>query len=406
MNTISTDIAPAQELSFYPDLECKRSTVLATLARAGTPVFLCDPEIVRARFRALSDSLQACWPRHVIGYSFKTNYQLAGSGVLLQAGAWAEVVSGREYRLARKLGYPGHAIIFNGPYKTDADLHTALSEGALVNLNDQTELDRVVARGGDSDAPVEIGLRVASTLPRLGHSRFGFSLENGEALAALDTIRRHPWLRLVALHTNLYGDTDDPGIYHQAAGRIGEFASRHLGSARDGLRYIDLGGGYPAHTPKPKSREQWNPQEIDAYVRAITDALGQHFPAERPRPTLILEPGRYLSADGIVLVTRVVHVRQRDGRQEINCNGSISMVPLTHYAPQVIRAWSNDLQPRSGPGTPTVIFGSTCRENDILYDGPFVETRPGDYLVHYAVGAYNANLGPDFIFEMPGMELI
>ncbi|MEZ5540431.1 MAG: hypothetical protein R3F42_00085 [Pseudomonadota bacterium] len=406
MNTVSAEQLPHSDLQYYPDLARKRAAVQAVLARTGTPVFLCDSDIVADRYRAMDASLTGNWPAHVIGFSFKTNYQLAGTGILQRAGAWAEVVSGREYRLARALGYPGHSIIFNGPYKTDADLRTAFAEGALVNLNDHDELDRVVAMGTAFAAPVAVGLRVASTLPRLGHSRFGFSLENGEALAAVEKLRRAPGLQLVALHTNLYGDTDDPGIYSVAAGRLGEFAQRHLDAGGTALRYIDLGGGYPAHTPKPKSREQWEPQEIGAYVQAITAALGQHFPAAQPRPALILEPGRYLSADGIVLVTRVVHVKRRNDRQEINCNGSISMVPLTHYSPQVIRAWTEDLQQRRGPAAPTVIFGATCRENDILYDGPFVEVRPGDFLVHYAVGAYNANLGPDFIYEAPGLELI
>jgi diaminopimelate decarboxylase len=406
VNTNPSEVFPLLELDHYPDLALKRSAVQEILARTGTPVFLGDREILIARYRALDACLGESWPRHVIGYSFKTNYQVARSGILQQAGAWAEVVSGREYRLARELGYPGRSIIFNGPCKSDTDLRTAVDEGALVNINDHDELDRLAALTGATRASVEIGLRLASTLPKLGHSRFGFSLENDEAVTALDKLRRNPGLRLAALHTHLYGDTDDPDIYRQAAHRLGEFARHHLGALPRGLRYIDLGGGFPAHTPKPKSRESWNPQEIGVYIRAITDTLRPFFPDDRQQPTLLVEPGRYLTADGIILVTRVIHVVQRDGRQVVNCDGSISMVPLTHYCPQVIRAWTSDIRQRARYETPTIIYGSTCRENDILYEGPFAETCPGDYLVHYATGAYNANLSPDFIFEAPGMELI
>ena len=135
-------------------------------------------------------------------------------------------------------------------------------------------------------------------------------------------------------------------------------------------------------------------------------SLRHYFPDRLRHPTLIVEPGRYLTCDGIILVTRVIHVKQHDGRQVINCDGSISMVPLTHYIPQIIRAYTDDIQQRTGHEIPTIIYGSTCRENDILYEGPFAEARPGDYLVHYAAGAYNANLSPNFIFETPGMELI
>lgn len=378
----------------------------SVLKRTSTPIFLCDRNILAARYHALDECLGKNWSRHIIGYSFKTNYQVARSGVLRDAGAWAEVVSGREYRLAHDLGYPGQSIIFNGPYKSDDDLRTALNESAIVNINDHDELDRLASLTGHLRKPVEIGLRVSCTLPKLGHSRFGFSLENGEALHALEKIRNNPVLSLVGLHTHLYGDTDNPDIYRQAAKRVGQFASHQTGDLPDRLKYIDLGGGFPAHTPKPKSREHWNPQEISVYIRAITESLQQFFPPERVQPTLIVEPGRYLVCDGIILVTSIIHAKLRDGKQLINSNGSISMVPLTHYIPQIIRAYTDDIQPRTGPEIPTIIFGSTCRENDILYEGPFAEARPGDYLVHYAAGAYNANLSPDFIFETPNMELI
>ena len=33
--------------------------------------------------------------------------------------------------------------------------------------------------------------------------------------------------------------------------------------------------------------------------------------------------------------------------------------------------------------------------------GPLPPIEVGDYLVHYAAGAYNWNLSPDFIFETP-----
>jgi diaminopimelate decarboxylase len=406
VNINPTNIPARPDLQYYPDLDRKQAVVQAVLARTGTPKFICDQDILITRYRALDECLYENWSRHIIGYSFKTNYQVARSGILRQAGAWAEVVSGREYRLARDLGYPGRSIIFNGPYKSDTDLRTAIDEGAIVNINDHDELDRLTGVTSPASAPVEIGLRLSCTLPKLGHSRFGFSLENGEALDALEKIRRNPGLRVVGLHTHLYGDTDEPDIYRQAAQQVGQFASQQPGDFSASLKYIDLGGGFPAHTPKPKSREHWNPQEIEAYIRAITSSLRQFFSQEQVQPTLIVEPGRYLTCDGIILVTRIIHVKQRDGRQTINCDGSISMVPLTHYIPQIIRAYTADIQQRTGHETPTIIYGSTCRENDILYQGPFAETTPGDYLVHYAAGAYNSNLSPNFIFEAPGMELI
>ena len=379
--------------------------MLAALARTGTPVFLGERKNLRDRYQTLTQCLTANWGPYVVGYSFKTNYLVAESGIFQDCGAWAEVVSGREYRLARQLQYAGPSIIFNGPHKTDGELQTAINDGALINLNDHDELRRIIHIASGASTPIDVGLRLSSALPRLGHSRFGFSLDNGEAAAAVNSIRDAAGLNLVALHTHLYGDTDDASLYHAAASRLGEFAKQSVPDYRRSLRYVDLGGGYPANGPKPKSRQSWNPQPIDVYIRTIADALRPFFASANQLPTLVVEPGRYLTCDGIILVTRVVHVKQRDGKQFVNCDGSISMVPLTHYCPQIIRAYTPELTDRSGGESPTTIFGSTCRENDILYDGLFPAAYAGDYLVHFAAGAYNSSLSPNFIFASPPLEL-
>jgi diaminopimelate decarboxylase len=139
------------------------------------------------------------------------------------------------------------------------------------------------------------------------------------------------------------------------------------------------------------------------YIRQITGSLREYFRHENRQPKLIVEPGRYLTCDGILFVTRVIHVKARDGKQIVNCNGSISMMPLTHYCPQCICLYTRDLVQRVGGERPTVIHGATCREDDLLYEGLFPIAETGDYLVHVAAGAYNSSLSPDFIFESPGM---
>ena len=396
----------ASLLKHYPDVDANRPAIHDCLQRAGTPLFICESAILQDRYRCLADSLANHWGPSVIGYSFKTNYLVAQSMILQELGACAEVVSAREYAMARSLGFAGNSIIFNGPHKPDESLKAAISDGAMIFVNDQDELDRLIALASVTEGPVDIGMRTGMTLPKLGHSRFGFSLENGEALSGIDAIRRTSNVRLVGLHTHLYGDTDDPTIYGVAATRIAEFAVQNVPDHERNLRFLDLGGGYPAHGPKPKSRSEWDPQPIDIYIQSITDGLKVVFDDPLQRPSLVVEPGRYLTCDGIVLVTRVGHVKERDGVQIVNCDGSISMMPLTHYCPQIIRPFSPELVAREGTGVDSIIHGSTCRENDRMYEGAFPPVQRGDYLIHFAAGAYNSNLSPDFIFAAPGMEVI
>lgn len=390
---------PAPTFEHYPDLADSRCAVTELLGRHPPPLFVGERRILEDRYRRLDRVMASTWPSHVIGFSFKTSYPVARSGFLRDLGCWAEVVSGREYEMARELGYPGERIIFNGPYKTDGELERALGEGALVNLNDLEELRRVRTLAASADRPWSIGLRVASN--RLGlrrPTRFGLSLDDGEAERAMDELAGDDRVELAGLHMHLLGDTDDVEIYRRACRTLGAFC-RDQGL--DALRYVDLGGGFPAHGPQPRSRTTWDPRPIEEYVRGITAELAPVFAGER-RPTLVLEPGRYLACDAVVLVTQVIRAVRKGDRQELVANGAITMLPLIHYCPQLVRAFSPDFEgPHTGEEIPTMVYGSSCREDDVLFEGVLPAVSVGDHLVHYAAGAYNQNLSPGFIFATP-----
>ena len=389
------------ERGLYPDIEERRDSIGNLIREAGTPVAVCDKSILTARFETLQGCLTKSWPSTQIAYSFKTNYEVAKSGIFKELGAFAEVVSGREYALARELGYPGSEIIFNGPYKDDESLRSAIDERAVINVNDQQELRRIIEIANLRRELVPVGIRVSSTLEGFGHSRFGFSMENGEAKKAVDAIKHAEFVSIVGLHSHVYGDTDDEKIYAIAATRAAEFARKHVGNIGERLRFFNMGGGFPANTPQPYSRKTWHPKDIGIYVSMIAESLRRNYGASETSPTLILEPGRYLVNDAIILVTSVVHAQDRDGKQIVNTNGSISMVPLTHYRPQVIQAYNSDLERRTDGCRATIVYGATCRENDVLYSGDFPRVGPGDILIHFGVGAYNSSLSPAFIFDQP-----
>jgi diaminopimelate decarboxylase len=396
----------ADPTTHFVDLAAHREEILDVLANTGTPLYLCDPEIIAARYRELDASLAAHWTGHIIGYSFKTNYEIARAPVLRTLGAWAEVVSTREMDLALAAGYPTQEIIFNGPWKSDDGLARALAGGALVNVNDSTELERIIALSRGARSPIGVGMRLSTDLGPHGRSRFGFSLQGGDASRAADRIARNAGLELIALHTHVYGDTDDPAIYASAARELAEFGWQRGTTGRGLLRFLDVGGGFPAHSPKPKSRARWRPEAVARYVESIVAGLGARFGGRRDQPRLVVEPGRYLSDDSTIMVSTVVHTAESGGMRTVNTDASISMLPLTHYRPQTLLGYSPTLARRTEDAARTIIYGATCRENDVLYDGPFPAMRIGDRLVHYGVGAYNANLSPSFIFETPPTKLL
>jgi diaminopimelate decarboxylase len=397
-----SSFSPLRDFQPFPDLQSSRERFFEIVGGRPTPFFLVDGGILTDRAVAMWDRLRSRWGPSAIAYSFKTNYQVAELGLLRELGIRAEVVSGREYAMARRFGYAGSEIVFNGPYKTDADLERALRDGCLLHVHGGAELERLTRIATALGGTYDVGIRVAASLPYFGHSRFGFSLDTDEAAAAVRRIDECAALELTGLHFHGLGDTTDPHCHQLAARKLAAFAQESIPDYATRLRTLDLGGGFPSHGLKPRNRESYDPLPIEEYIDPIVAELERAFPDEA-RPTLILEPGRYLVNDAVMLVAEVIDVPELtpDDRRTVLSNASITMVPLTHYCPQIIRAYTPELEPRGGEPVETTLYGASCREDDVLHEGPLAPARVGDLLVYYAVGAYNANLGPDFIFEVP-----
>jgi len=82
------------------------------------------------------------------------------------------------------------------------------------------------------------------------------------------------------------------------------------------------------------------------------------------------------------------------------------MVPFTRHRAPILRVYRPDLTPRDGPLVASCIYGASCREDDVLYQGAFGRVATGDLLVHFGVGAYNSSLNPPFIFPCPILRFI
>lgn len=396
------------DLSHFPDPGPSRDLILAIVDRSESalPVFLADRRVLADRYAAMARALDTHWPAAwTIAYSFKTNYQVAESGALRPLGAIAEVVSGEEYRLARSLGHEGPEIVFNGPYKTDSDLRAAIADGARINVNDPDELRAVEEIAAATGRRCPIGLRVSVPLSAFPPSRFGFAIAHGEAQAAVRRVWDSAHLQLAGLHLHLRGDIDEPAWYSEACTALAGFLMSWPAERLAALDYLDMGSGFPSNMSKLDTRKSWNPRPIDAYIAAIAQGLRPCFDG-KAAPRLILEPGRYLVNDAILFVSRIVSVRDRAGIQQIVCNGATTMVSFTRHRAPILRVYDPELTPRGGATMPSCIYGASCREDDVLYQGELPRVTTGDLLVHFGVGAYNSSLNPRFIFACPPLRFI
>ena len=106
------------------------------LAQITPPCYLCDLARAREKYHQLLSAFRQAFQDVILGYSYKTNYVPLLCQTLHREGAFAEVVSGLEYQLARALGVPHDRIVFNGTGRSDDELAVALEGGAILNLDE------------------------------------------------------------------------------------------------------------------------------------------------------------------------------------------------------------------------------------------------------------------------------
>ena len=386
--------------------ELEQTRIEALLKEFGSPLFVVYEEILRKRYRELKSALDRYHKNSMIAYSFKTNPLSKICNLFKEEGARAEVVSGSEYTIARRLGFEGKNIVFNGPHKTGADLNLAVSEGATINIDSKEEFLRVVsAVGSGISAPFPIGIRLSSTTisndVRSSHKRralferFGFNLENGDAAAFCSFVKNSQTpIHIAGYHMHIATDITDPDIYRHATEMVMSFASEMEQKHRIVPKYIDLGGGFADSSAVLSEKSNTGVSSSD-FIRAISDAL-RHTTFSN-QPTLILEPGRFLVSRSTDLITRVISVKKLGEWQLVTIDASESILPFAgptnHYEISAIK--------EGYPTIDTIIGGASCMARDVLGRFQLPGLNEGDILVVKNCGAYVLARSSQFIFPRP-----
>lgn len=381
------------------------------LREHGSPVFIYSERRLRENVRRLRRAFLSRYPAVQLGWSYKTNYLGAVCAVMHQEGSLAEVVSEFEYQKARAAGVPGREILFNGPWKPRRVLEQALPEGARIHIDNLDELYLVesVAREQGITADVAIRLNFDTGYTETW-SRFGFNVENGQAMEAARRIGTSPHLRLKGLHSHIGTFVTDVRAYAAQARIMAEFMEAAEYQTGCVIESLDLGGGFASRNSLQGSYlppDQVVPS-FEQYAEAITQSLLEatrgREAAGKPRPTLILETGRALVDDAGYLVTTVVaNKRMASGRRGVVLDAGVNLLFTSFW-------YHHEVRPtRQLGGFPedTTLFGPLCMAIDVMRHSIMLPPMDvGEPLVFTPVGAYNNTQWMQFIGYRPAIVMV
>lgn len=408
-------------------LEIDGIPVASLVEQFGSPLFVFSERGLREKARCMREAFRSRYENTLFAWSYKTNYLNAVCQVFHQEGWMAEVVSDFEYHKARKLGIVGKDIVFNGPYKPRKILELAISEGALIQIDNWDELSLIEELTKHIKQPLNLGIRVCLDAGiRPIWSKFGFSLENGEAGRAAERIVGNPNLWLHTFHTHIGTYILDPNAYRVAVTKLVALREQIHVEHNHLVPCLNLGGGFPSQSllyGMEGPAERVIPP-IEAYAEAITDVLN-HLPAKK-RPQLRFESGRYLVDEAGYLLASVVAVKgmrhplavnsdltARDYKEQLLLGEEAKVSYVLDAGVNLLytAAWYqiNALPSRfiSLAPSPTRLYGPLCMTIDVIrYSIDLPPLGVGDVVTLHPVGAYNISQSMQFIAYRPAVVMI
>jgi diaminopimelate decarboxylase len=404
VTAVETAGAEARSADVLPRLA---PSLRAVAGRFGTPVQVTDAAGLAAAAGDVRLAFPDPWLR---AFSVKANDVAAIVARVAAHGFDANVVSRGEWAVARRAGLPNGRITLEGVGKTDADLRAAcaaLQRGeplrwiAIESLDEAESLVRVArrvpARGGARvDVLFRLNPEVApETLRQLavgaGGSKFGMTAD--ELSAAVEVVEASPALSARGIHLHVGSQLRAVDAWRDAVRRSLALLAL-LGGTRPELDTLDLGGGFPV---VPLGEGAPDPSRFARELPALLESI----PADRRPKRLAIEPGRALVARAGWLVARVLHVRDRGGRQVVLDTGMTELIrPALYEARHEIDALTSlgrPVDPGEPPAEePTSVEGPICESTDHLGEHRLPALRRGDLVAIRDAGAYAASLASTY----------
>ena len=376
------------------------ASLVAAARRFGTPVQVTDAVELEAAAAAVRTAFPDPWLR---AFSVKANDVAALVARVAALGFDANVVSRGEWAIARRAGLPNERITLEGVGKTDEDVRaavraaaggTALRWIAVESLDEARALVRIATRslrGAALDVLFRLNPEVApETLRELAVGAAGskFGMTADELSEAVAVIGSAPGLVPRGVHLHVGSQLRAVDAWRDAV-RRGLALVALLGGSRARFDTLDVGGGFPI---LPRGDGAPDPARFARELPALLEAI----PADRRPQRLAIEPGRALVARAGYLVARVLHVRDRGGRQVVLDTGMTELIrPALYDAWHEISALTSLGRRLDGAPAalePTRVEGPICESTDHLGEHQLPRLRRGDLVAIRDAGAYSASL--------------
>jgi diaminopimelate decarboxylase len=374
-------------------LYCEGIAVGTLAKKFGTPLYVYSQRTLTNHFQKLDRAMAPL--DHLICFAIKSNSNQSVLRTIANLGGGFDIVSSGELqRVIAAGGDPGKCV-FAGVGKTEAEIEFALRRGVYsFNAESEPELQRInqVAARLKTIAPVAV--RVNPNVDAHTHAKittgtyenkFGIVFEQIEGVYARASKLKHLRLRGLQMHIGSQLTTVAP--FEQAVRKVIPTVQRL--QQRYGLEFFSIGGGLgivyqPALASgaaawwQQEGKKILTPEKYAARLVPLLQPLGLR---------ILMEPGRFISGNAGILVTRVEYVKRTGKKNFVIVDGAMNDL----IRPAFYDAYHEivPLTRKRGATISSDVVGPVCESGDCFCkDRPLPKVGGGDHLALLSAGAY------------------
>ena len=355
----------------------------------GTPLYVYSRATLERHWHAFNNAFGE--HPHLVCFAVKSNPNIAILNVMAKLGSGFDIVSQGELERVLAAGGDAAKVVFSGVAKSHQEIARALEVNIrCFNVESEAELLRINQIAGEMGKIAPISLRVnpdvdAHTHPYIStglkENKFGVSVEQAREVYKVATTL--PNIKIVGMDCHIGSQLTELQPFLDAVDRL-IVLMEQLKQDGIALKHLDLGGGlgvtYTDEAP---------PHPTD-YAKALWEKLSAFSELE-----IIVEPGRAITANAGILVTKVEYLKSNESRNFAIVDAGMNDM----IRPALYQAYMNILEIDRTLAREEKIYdvvGPICETSDFLGKQRKLAIAEGDYLAQRSAGAYGASMSSNY----------
>ncbi|MFC1558052.1 diaminopimelate decarboxylase [candidate division KSB1 bacterium] len=390
------------------ELHWGRVKISDVVNTVNTPLYIYNYNIIKSKFKNVERAFRD--KHHLICYALKANTNLHILKLIADWDYGTEVVSYGELYLALMAGFKPDTIVFSGAGKTAEEIEYAVRNNILLfNVENWNEIKTINSIAGKYRRVQSISLRInpdidPDTHPSIATGIRGakFGIEWKKLPDVFMRAKKLSNVKIKGIHIHLGSQITTKEPFIKCAEHI-QSCVETAESFGINIKYINIGGGlgvnYENDLPLAEKLRNKNVITPGEWINIF---LSNSHVKDK---TVIVEPGRYVLAEGGMLITKVLYKKKSFGKTFYIVDAGMN----DFSRPLLYDAYHNiaPLKKKTGRKTPADVVGPLCETGDYFAkDRPLPSLRNSDLLAVLTAGAYGSSLSSNYNSRLRLPEII